>query len=147
MTPNSNVCVQFLTSMKQCSDTSWASYNLTHFWQCGLGDSIRSHRLSVQSYKTQFSSVTQLCPTFCDPMDCSTPGLPVHRQLPELTQIHGIKSVMPYNHLILCCPLLFPPSIFPSIRLFSKESVLHIRWPKFWSFSISLSNEYSGLKS
>ena len=149
MTPNSNVCVQFLTSMKQCSDTSWASYNLTHFWQCGLGDSIRSHRLSVQSYKTQFSSVTQLCPTFCDPMDCSTPGLPVHRQLPELTQIHGIESVMPYNHLILCCPLLFPPSIFPSIRVFSNETTLRIRWPKYWSFSFSIypSKEYSGLIS
>ena len=61
----------------------------------------------------------------------------------------SIASVMPSNHLILCCPLLLPPSIFPSIRVFSKESVLHIRWPKYWnfSFSISPSNEYSGLIS
>ena len=61
----------------------------------------------------------------------------------------SIKSVMPSNHLILCCPLLFPPSIFPSTRVFSNESVLHIRWPKYWSFSfnISPSNEYSGLIS
>ena len=85
----------------------------------------------------------------CDPMDCSTPGFPVHHQLPELAQTHPIKSVMPSNHLILCCPLLFFLSIFPSTRVFSSESVLHIRWPKYWSFSfsISLSNEYSGLIS
>ena len=59
----------------------------------------------------------------------------------------SIESVMPYNHLILCCPLLLPPSIFPSIRVFSNESVLHIRWLKYWSFSFSISpsNEYSGL--
>ena len=61
----------------------------------------------------------------------------------------SIKSVMPSNHLILCCPLLLPPQIFPSIRVFPKESVLHIRWPKNWSFSLSISpsNEYSGLIS
>ena len=57
----------------------------------------------------------------------------------------SIESVMPSNHLILCCPLLLLPSIFPSIRVFSNKPVLHIRWPKYWSFSISLSNEYSGL--
>ena len=79
-------------------------------------------------------------------MDCSMPGLPVHHQLPEFTQTHA-HWVMPSNHLILCHPLLFPPSIFPSIRVFSKESVLQIRWPKDWSFSfiISPSNEYPGL--
>ena len=82
-------------------------------------------------------------------LNCSTPGFPVHHQLPELAQSQSIKSVMPSNHLILCCPLLLLPSIFPSIRDFSKESVLHIRWPKYWSlsFSISASNEYSGLIS
>ena len=82
-------------------------------------------------------------------MDCSTPGLPVHHQLPELTQNSSIESVMPSNHLILCCPLLLPPSFFPSIRVFSNESTLRIRWPKYWSFSfnISPSNEYSGLIS
>ena len=76
-------------------------------------------------------------------MDCSTPGLPVHHQL------MSIESVMPSNHLILCWPLLLLPSIFPSIRVFSNESALHIRWPKYWSFSfnISPSNEYSGLIS
>ena len=82
-------------------------------------------------------------------MDCSTPGLPVQHQLPEFTQTHAIELVMPSNHLILCCPLLLPHSIFPSIRVFSSESALHIRWPKYWgfSFSISPSNEYSGLIS
>ena len=82
-------------------------------------------------------------------MDCSTPGLIVHHQLPEFTQIHVHELVMPSRHLILCRPLLLPPSIFPSIRVFSNESVLCIRWPKYWSFSfnISPSNEYSGLIS
>ena len=82
-------------------------------------------------------------------MDCSTPGLPVHHQLPDLLKIMSIESVMPSNHLILCHPLLLPPSILPSIRIFSNESVLPIMWPKFWSFifSISPSNEYSGLIS
>ena len=77
------------------------------------------------------------------------PGFPVHHQLPEFTQIHVHESVMPSNHLTLCHPLLLPPSIFPSIRVFSNESVLCIRWPTYWSFgfNISLSNEYSGLIS
>ena len=97
----------------------------------------------------QFSSVTQSCPTLCDSMNCSTPGLPVHRQLPESSQTHVIESVMPSNHLILCRPLLLLPSIFPSIRVFSNESALHIRWPKYWSFSFSISpsNEHPGLSS
>ena len=97
----------------------------------------------------QFSSVAQLCPTLCDRMDCSMPGLPVHHQLPEFTQTHAHWSVMPSNHLILCRSLLLPTSIFPIIRVFSDGSVLHIRWPKYWrfSFSISPSNEYSGLIS
>ena len=65
----------------------------------------------------------------------------------SLLKLMFIELVMPSSHLILCCPFLFLPSIFPSIRVFSDESVLHIRWPKYWSFSISLSNEYSGLIS
>ena len=89
---------------------------------------------------SQLSSVAQSCLTLCN---CSTPGFLVHHQL----KLMSIESVMPYNHLILCCPLLLPPSIFPSIRVFSNESVLHIRWLKYWSFSFSISpsNEYSGL--
>ena len=97
---------------------------------------------------SQFSSVAQACPTLCDPMNLSTPGLPVHHQLPEYTKLMSIELLMPSNHLILCRPLLLP-SIFPSIRVFSNESTLHIRWPKYWSFTfnISLSNEHPGMIS
>ena len=97
----------------------------------------------------QFSSVAQLCPTLCDPMNRSTPGLLLHHQLPESTQtrIHWVGDAI--HHLILCRPLLHLPSIFPSIRVFSDESALRMRWPKYWSFSfnISPSNEYPGLIS
>ena len=80
-------------------------------------------------------------------MDCSTPDFPVYSQ--SLLKLMSIESVMPSKHLILCHPLLLLPSIFSSIPVFSNESVLHIRWPKYWSFSfnISPSNEYSGLIS
>ena len=96
----------------------------------------------------KFSSV-QSCLILCDPMDCSTPGFPLHHQLPEFTQTHVHRVGDAINHLILCRPLLLLPSIFPSIGVFSKESVLRIRWPKYWnfSFSISPSNEYSRLIS
>ena len=77
------------------------------------------------------------------------PGLPVHHKLLEFFKLMSIESVMSSNHLILCCPLLLLPSIFPSIRVFSNESGLHIRWPKYWSFSFSISpsDEYLGLIS
>ena len=79
----------------------------------------------------------------------STPRFPVLHHLPELAQTHAPESVMPSNHLTLCYPLLLLPSIFPSFRVFSNESVLCIKWPKYWSFSFSISpsNEYSGLIS
>ena len=100
-------------------------------------------------FHTQFSSVIQSCLTLCDPMDCSTPGLPVHHQLPESTQthVHFFGDVIQPSHL-LSSPS-FPPSIFPSIRVISNESVLHNRWPKYWSFSFSISpySEHSGLTS
>ena len=98
-----------------------------------------SRLVVVQSF-----SLVQLC----DPMDCSTPGLPAHHQLPKFTQTHD-HCVSDTIHLIRCCPLLFLPSIFPSIRVISNESALCIRWPKYWSFSFSISpsNEYSGLIS
>ena len=78
-----------------------------------------------------------------------TPDFPIFHHLPDFAQTHVYESVMPSNHLILCHPLLLLPSIFPGIRVFSSESVLHIRWPKYWHFSnsISPSNEYSGLIS
>ena len=139
---------------------------------------------------SQFSSVAQSCPTLCNPMNRSTPGLPVHHQLPEFTQtlqlkeiffqtwcllyfsymntavhlllsrthsyskitktnVMSIESVMPSSHLIFCRPLLLLPPILPSIRVFSNESTLHMRWPKYWnfSFSISPSKEHPGLIS
>ena len=92
-------------------------------------------------------AVIQLCLTLCDPTDCSTPSFPAFHYLPEFLKFMSIESVMPSNHLILCHPLLLLPSIFPSIRVFSNELALCIRWPKYWSFSFSISpsNEYSGL--
>ena len=97
----------------------------------------------------QFSSVAQSCPAPCNPMDHSTPGFSVHQQLLNLTQthVHQVGDAIQPSHPHR--PLLFPPPIFPSIRFFSNESALHIRWPKYWrfSFSISLSSEYSGLIS
>ena len=94
-----------------------------------------------------FSSVTQSCLTLHDPMDCSMPGFPVHHQLPELTQTHDHHNgdAIQTSHPLLS-PSPPPPSIISSIRVFSNESVLRIRWPKYWSFSFSIrpSNEYSG---
>ena len=105
---------------------------------------------SSSSSSNSNSSVTQLCPTLGDPMDCNMPGFPYHHQLPETTQthVHRVGDAIS-NHLILCCPLLLLPSIFPSTRVFSNEPLLYIRWPKYWSFSFSIShsNEYSGLIS
>ena len=97
-------------------------------------------RLSCPSLSP--SSVTQSCPTLCNPMDWSTPGLPVHQQLPEFTQTHVHQvddAIQPSPPLR---PLLLMPSIFPSIRVFSNESALRVRWPKYWSFSFSISPSY-----
>ena len=101
----------------------------------------------IQGILFQFSSVAQFCLTLCDPMDCSMPDFLSITNSQSL--LRSIKSVMPFNRLILCRPLLLLPSIFPSIRVFSDKSVLLIRWPKYWSFrfSISPSNEHSGLIS
>ena len=93
------------------------------------------------------SSVAQLCPTLCDPMDCSMQAPLSFTISQSLLLFMSIESVMLPNHLYLCHSLLLLPSIFPSIRIFSNASVVCIRWPKYWSFSISCSNEYSGLIS
>ena len=95
------------------------------------------------------SSVTQSCPTLCSPIDAARQASLSITNSWSLLKFMSIELLMPSNHLILCRPLLLPPSIFPSTRVFSNESVLHIRWPKYWifSFSISPSNEYSGLIS
>ena len=92
-------------------------------------------------------SVTKSCPTLCNPMDCSTPVFLVLHYLPEFAETHVYwvsNAIQPFHPLL---PLLLLPSIFPSIRVFPSESVLHIRWPKYWSFSISPSSTYSGLIS
>ena len=91
-------------------------------------------------------SFSVMCPTLCDPWTAVCLSFTISQSLLKLM---SIKSVMPSNHLILSCPLLLLPSVFPSIRVFSKESVLHIRWPNYWSlsFSVSPSNEHSGLIS
>ena len=104
-------------------------------------------KIYLAFFSVQFNSVIQLCSTFCNPMDCSTPGFPVHHQLPEFTQTHAHQchstissSVVPFSsHL----------QFFPASGSFSNKSVLHIRWPKYWSFSFSISpsSEYSGLIS
>ena len=127
-------------------ESLWISRNKVFFTQ--------RHSQEVSQYWpllswVQVSSVAQPCPTLCDPMNCSTPGLPVHHQLPKFTQTQYIESVMPSSHLILCRPLLLLPSIPPSIRVFSSESALHMRWPKYWSFSFSISpsKEHPGLIS
>ena len=147
-----NVCNDF---SRQCHEL----YRLVFYsdlpdqlplWLAGRHQACKKFDPECHRYNSsvQFSHSVE-CPTLCDPMDCSTPGFPVHHQLPELLKLMSIESVMPSNHLILCHPLLLLSSIFPSIRVFSNESVLRIRWPKFlsFSFSISPSNEYSGLIS
>ena len=123
--------------------SSDVTYNITPtccFWW---------RKMNRHADQSQFSSVAQACPTLCDHLNCSMSGFPVHHQLLELAQTHVYWLVMPSNHLILCHPLLLLPSIFPSIRVFSNESVLPIRWPKYWNFSFSInsSSEYSGLIS
>ena len=109
----------------------------------------QQHFVFYETNSVELSSVTQLCPTLCDPMNRSMPGLSLHHQLPEFTQITSIESVMPSSHLTLCRPLLLLPPIPPSIRVFSKESILRMRWPKYWSFSFSIipSKEIPGLIS
>ena len=82
-------------------------------------------------------SVTESCSALCNPMDRSTPGFPVLHSLPELLKLMSTESVMPSNHLILCHPLLLLSTVFPSVRVFSKKSTVHIRWPKYWSFSLA----------
>ena len=126
-------------------ETGLRSFFLLSCWPKGLpwfslcGPLHRSsHSTTLQLIITiQFSPVTQSCPTLWNIMDCRTPGFPDHHQLPELaqTQVHRVGDVI--NHLVLCNPLLLLPSILPRIRVFSYESVLHIRWPKYWRFSFS----------
>ena len=111
---------------------------------------ILSHLVYVAAHASQsVSSVAQSCLTLCNPMTAARQASLSITNSQSLLTLMSIESVMPSNHLILCRPLLLPPSIFPSIRVFSNESALRIRWPKYWSFSFSISpfNDYSGLIS
>ena len=107
---------------------------------------VKKHVLGKAALSVHLSSVAQSCPTLCNPMNHSTPGFPVHHQLPEFTQthVHWVGDATQPSHPL--SSLVLPPSIFPSIRVFLNESVLCIRWPKYWSFSFSISpsNEHSG---
>ena len=111
---------------------------------------MKAHFLLLLNYTPlfvyQFSSVAQSCPTLCRTWTTACQASLSITSSHSLLKLMSIESMMPSNHLILCLPLL-PPSIFPRIRVFSNESVLHIRWPKYWSFSVSVSpsNEHSGL--
>ena len=98
---------------------------------------------SFRQHEDGFSSVTQLCLTLCNPMDCQA-SLSITNSW-SLLKLMSIALVMPFNHLILCCPLLIPPSIFPSIRVFSKELVLWIRWPKYKSLLFESSADSQNL--
>ena len=127
-----------------------AAWQLTSKWYSVFPEkTVALKRINPFGITLQFSSVAQSCSTLCDPMDCSTPGLPVHHQLPEFTQthVHQVGDVIQQSHPL--SSLLLLPSILPSIRVFSNESVLRIRWPNYWSFSFSISpsNEYSELIS
>ena len=128
----SNACVHISDLVNVMVAQRWFPWDQKWCWIGRSGEGL------------QFSSLAQSCPTLCNPMNHSTPGLPVHHQLPEFTQLMSIESVMPSSHLNFCIPLLLLSPIPPSIRVLSKESTLRMRWPKYWSFSfsISLSNEH-----
>ena len=133
---------------RRCPGNSWKWPNSSF-----LIPSLATDRRRCWAWGVSYGSSVQFsCSVLFDslhPMDCSMPGFPIHHQPLELTQtrVHWVSDAS--NHLILCHPLLFLPSIFHSIRVFSNESVLHIRWPQYWSFSFSISpsNEYSGMIS
>ena len=134
----------------------WETWVQSLGWEDPLEKEMATHSSTLawkipwteESGRLQSSSVTQ-SPTLCDPMNRSTPGLPVHHHLRSSLRLTSIESVMPSSHLILCRPLLLLPPIPPSIRVFSSESTLPMRWPKYWSFSFSIipSKEIPGLIS
>ena len=123
---------------------SLSSRNMTISRLIHVADNVFIIELSFLKIRIlSVSSDAQSCPTLCDPMDCSTPGLPVHHQFPEFTQthVHRVSDAIQPKHLLL------PQS--PSIRVFPNELALHIKWPKYWSFSFSISpsTDYSGFTS
>ena len=126
---------------------SVGSHRVGHDWSDLAAAEVMRWLVGAMNGIVQFFSVTQSCLTLCNLMNSSMPGLPVHNQLPESTQthVHWVSDAIQPSHL--CCPFLLLSSIFPSIRVFSNESALCIRWPKYWSFSLNISpsNEHPGL--
>ena len=151
------IVVRMATIKKSSNNKCWRGCGEKGMllWECKLIQPLWKivwkflKKLGIKPPSVQFSSVTQSCPALCDPMNCSTPGPPVHHQLPEFTQTHVHRisdAIQPSHPLSSPSP---PAPIPPSIRVFSNESTLHIRWPKYWSFSFSISpsNEHAGLIS
>ena len=141
--------LSIMSSIYSCPMCFHSSRELPSFmpWNATLLQQILVYDFST--FRVQFSSVTQSCLTLCDPMNCSIPGLPVHHQLLEFTQthVHWVNEAIQASHPL--SSLLLPPPILPSIRVFTNESTLRMRWPKYWSFSFSIrpSNEHPGLIS
>ena len=147
ITIQKDICTSMFTAALFTIARKWKQPRClsTDEWIKKLWYFTHTHTHTHTQWNIQFSSVTQLCPTLCDTMNCSTPGLPVR----SLLKLISIESVMLSSHLILCRPLLLLPPIPPSIRVFSNESTLRMRWPMYWSFSFSISpsNEHPGLIS
>ena len=148
--------IKKLTSTCWKSDKDIKAMNLSQYLfkknsKSSSNSNIKSWRTQGEfnSNSVQYRSVAQWCPTLWDPMNCSTPGSLSITNFRSLLKLMPIELVMPSSHLILCRPLLLLPPILPSIRVFSNESTLHMRWPKYWSFSFSVSpsNEHPGLIS
>ena len=142
--PSLSCCMPYIKigtiKCQKAKKTRWVQ---SRAWLWAQGMCHRSDRAVIEFLWK--CSVAQSYPNLCDPMDCSMPVFPVFTIFWSLLKLMSIESVMPSNYLIPCCPLFLLPSVFPSIRVFSSESALHIRRPKYCSFSfrISPSNEYS----
>ena len=148
-----NEVAQSCLTLRDPMDCSLPGSSIHGIFQAGVLEwgAIAFSEIQHTSYQlsVEFSSVAQSCPTLCDPWTAVCQASQSITNSQSLLKLMSIGLVMLSKHLIPCCPLFLPPSIFPSIRVFSNESVLCIRWPKYWSFSFSISpsNEYSGLIS
>ena len=134
--------IEILANSKLGTTETWVEIPRSHFSRWCFSMLLfpnQLHWFLLKNKCSEFSSVTQSCPTLCDPKNCSTPGLPVHHQLPEFTQthIHRVTDAVQPSHPLSSLLLLTPSP--PSLRVFSNESTLHMRWSKYWSFSFSIS--------
>ena len=148
MSPLLSFKKEFLPNYSICKPLEQGQFTFFLFSSsCAFLNLLQHTERNIKS--DQIRSVTQSCPTLCNPINRSTPGLPVHHQLPEFTETHIHRVSDAFSHLILCRPLFLLPPIPPSIRVFSNESTLRMRWPKYWSFTFSIipSKEIPGLIS